>query len=761
MTLTVSRDDALWAYRMLLGREPESEEVLQQHAASYPDRTALISGIVASPEFSQSASSAMALWNSALPTSGAQRVSPSGGKILLIGNCQSSPLSNCIQALTGNILPSYIEIVPNRLHEIETNKIDLLPLLRTHELIFVQSRFKDLLFEKYPQAGHKFLIFPNISFPAFHPDLVYITATRDGGLLQGPLSDYHSSLALYGFLNGMNIGETISLFRDEIYEALGFFDYWDKSVQWLQREVSYCGYLEPVSRDMGFSLDALLGSWTRRGCFMHSVNHPKTFVIADLARAILAMADIPVLPGNPENYVRDEFADGNVWPVYPEIGARFGIPGDYFFKRSKFACPPDKSVSFLDLEGFVQESFDAFAAVARDDLFCERLNSPAYTELDETLKKIAAHKRPSAETSGTKLAAQRLPHSGSSPYRDLPSYQFWRKSVEAIPMRDVDPVVRAPFKIARLTKVATAGSCFAQEISRLLLRHGLNYYMTEPPPIDLSPEVAVKRNYGVFSARYGNLYTAKQLLQLFECAFGAFLPVDRAWRRGDGKYVDPFRSQIEPDGFATVEEVEAARIEHLSLVRRMFETLDVFVFTLGLTEAWRSKQDGAVFPLAPRVVAGEMDFARYEFVNFDVEDVSSDLEYFITRVRQVNPIAKIILTVSPVPLTATYEDCHVLVSTTYSKSVLRAAAEQVVRRRTGYCTYFPSYEIIVGNFNRGTYYESDLRSVTREGVEHVMRSFLANYCEAAASVAISESELSEVEQIARIVCDEERIVGSP
>ena len=34
-----------------------------------------------------------------------------------------------------------------------------------------------------------------------------------------------------------------------------------------------------------------------------------------------------------------------------------------------------------------------------------------------------------------------------------------------------------------------------------------------------------------------------------------------------------------------------------------FRDLDVFVFTLGLTEAWVAKADGAVFPLAPGVVS--------------------------------------------------------------------------------------------------------------------------------------------------------------
>jgi hypothetical protein len=183
----------------------------------------------------------------------------------------------------------------------------------------------------------------------------------------------------------------------------------------------------------------------------------------------------------------------------------------------------------------------------------------------------------------------------------------------------------------------------------------------------------------------------------------------------------------------------------------MFADLDVFVFTLGLTEAWRAKSDGAVFPLAPGVAGGVFNPDIYEFVNFGVAETVQDLKGFVARLARVNPRARVILTVSPVPLIATYEARHVLVSTTYSKSVLRVAAEEVARSSTN-VTYFPSYEIVTGNYNRGRYFESDLRSVTRAGVEHVMRMFFRHF---ARDVAIAEA----VRQTMDIVCEEERLAA--
>jgi hypothetical protein len=324
-----------------------------------------------------------------------------------------------------------------------------------------------------------------------------------------------------------------------------------------------------------------------------------------------------------------------------------------------------------------------------------------------------------------------------------------------VALRDIDPVIRPRFRIARSDKIATAGSCFAQHISQALRRNGFPVLVTERP-VGLKPKEAVRRQFGIYTARYGNLYTARQLLQLFDRAFRSFKPVDGSWVRPDGRLVDAFRPQVEPDGFATATELAKARTAHLQAVRRMFERLDVLIFTLGLTESWRNRADGAVYPMAPGVVAGEMDTARYEFVNFQVADVVADLRAFLTRLRAVNPGARLILTVSPVPLIATYEDRHALVATTYSKSVLRAAAEEIVRDDPA-ADYFPSYELITGSHTRGAYFEDDLRSVTATGVDHAMRLFLAHYLAAETKSTLADDLAREAEQVSQIICDEDAI----
>lgn len=348
------------------------------------------------------------------------------------------------------------------------------------------------------------------------------------------------------------------------------------------------------------------------------------------------------------------------------------------------------------------------------------------------------------------------------PYRSAPDYVFWRRSLADIEPSIVDPVVRFPFQISPGDKVSTGGSCFAQHIARYLAKSGYNYFIAERGHPVLSQEALVRFNYGVFSARYGNIYTSRQLTQLLLRAYGEFKPVDDIWRRDDGRILDPYRPTIQPNGFATLEELNRDRLQHFAAVRQVIEESDVFVFTLGLTESWLNRNDGAAYPICPGVSGGSFDRTEHMFHNEDVSEVVSNVSAFIVAMRARNPRVRIILTVSPVPLAATAEDRHVLVSTTYSKSVLRVAAEMLVRSHEG-VGYFPSYEIITGNYSRGRYYARNLRDVLETGVQHVMALFFKHVTAAGSLTAelmedaalATDVVLQRSEALAKVVCDEE------
>lgn len=359
----------------------------------------------------------------------------------------------------------------------------------------------------------------------------------------------------------------------------------------------------------------------------------------------------------------------------------------------------------------------------------------------------------------------------SHPYRSIGRYARWDTAFNGVEPAAVDPVVRFGMTLTREHRVVTAGSCFAQHIGRYLKREGFNYLVTERGHPLLNDETRAAFGYGFFSARYGNIYTTRQLLQLFRRAYGTFTPSDDVWERG-AIFADPFRPNIQPGGFPTRQELEADREQHLAAVREAFEQLDVFVFTLGLTECWAARKDGAVFPLAPGVAGGTFDHKAYEFTNLTVDDVTSELREFIGLLRSVNPNAHVILTVSPVPLMATAVDQHVLVSTTYSKSVLRVAAQMTTETLDG-VYYFPAYEIVTGNFSRGSYFADDLRSIREEGVKHVMSLFFSHATNAAPSkrrtrLIKREANSDEAyraferknDELVEVLCDEELLTAA-
>ncbi|EKO3621458.1 GSCFA domain-containing protein [Vibrio metschnikovii] len=349
-----------------------------------------------------------------------------------------------------------------------------------------------------------------------------------------------------------------------------------------------------------------------------------------------------------------------------------------------------------------------------------------------------------------------------NPYFKIPKYAKWSKVISNKSARDVDPLVNVLFTINENDKIVTAGSCFAQHIAKYLKRKGYNYFISEKPHPLLNEKMILEDNYNVFSARYGNIYVARQLNQLFDRAFGYFKPVENYWfDKKKNAYVDPFRPTISSSGYSSIHECVVDTENHLKHVRNLFENLDVFVFTFGLTESWISMVDGAVFPLCPGVSGGEFSEEKYIFHNMSSKEIKIDFLEFARKLRRINPKSKIILTVSPVPLAATMSSEHILTANSLSKAKLVVAAREISEEIEN-TIYFPSYEIITGSFNKGSYFEDNLRDVTSIGVEHVMSCFEKNICSNQTIHNINENNINDVDmayyhnmsKCADIICEE-------
>lgn len=310
-----------------------------------------------------------------------------------------------------------------------------------------------------------------------------------------------------------------------------------------------------------------------------------------------------------------------------------------------------------------------------------------------------------------------------SPYKGLDPRAFWSSGVAEQSPLAMDDLYRRKFGIRKSEAIATAGSCFAQHIARHLKGRSFNVMQMEPAPAGMSEESAKARSFGIYTCRYGNIYTPAQLLQLAREALEGHEPAEPIWEK-NGRFYDAQRPGVEPEGWATAEEAMLARRFHLRNVAEMFMEMDVFVFTFGLTEAWIHRESGTVYPTAPGTIAGTFDPEVYAFHNYTHSETIEAFSSFLKLMRaHRGRRLKCIITVSPVPLTATACGDHVLSASTYSKSVLRGVCGELSQRNK-MIDYYPSYELITAPSSRGIFYERNLRSVSAPGVENAMRVFL-------------------------------------
>lgn len=340
----------------------------------------------------------------------------------------------------------------------------------------------------------------------------------------------------------------------------------------------------------------------------------------------------------------------------------------------------------------------------------------------------------------------------ASPYEGLEDRAFWRAGVVEAGSYPPPGIYRPKFDVPKDLPIFTAGSCFAQHVGRTLARAGYDVIDTEPLPAFVPAEVAQRHGYKLYSARFGNIYTVRQFHQLLLEATGGFTPADPIWER-DGAYYDALRPGVMPGGLATPEHVAEARGLHLRAVQEAVARTGLVVFTLGLTETWVHRPSGTVYPTAPGTIAGRIDPSVHGFVNFRAAEVRRDFEMVREIFRAANPEVKFLLTVSPVPLTATASGDHVLPATIYSKSVLRTVAGELAQDFAD-IDYFPSYEIVAAHPSAGRFFAPNMRSVKPRGVRRVMRAFLAAHGDADAPPPAKRAAPDEAPE-SDVICEEE------
>ncbi len=253
------------------------------------------------------------------------------------------------------------------------------------------------------------------------------------------------------------------------------------------------------------------------------------------------------------------------------------------------------------------------------------------------------------------------------------------------------------------SRIATIGSCFAAEIAAAMERLGLQGAMHPT----------------------GLFYTSTTVRQEIERVFGGWdARLDEPLWRVKGGWVHPFKDyqSVFPN------EADCAAWSD-DLDRRgdkLFRTADVIVITLGLIEAWRNPKTGCHYRQIPHPEV--FPTLGCIFSRLSVADMLDDLER-IWQVLHENTKARLILTVSPVPLHATMTRHDVRVANTESKARLRAAVSEFVEQHSD-VLYFPSFEMVTTAERLSDFMLEDGRHVSRRGVDFILQQFLMTFGEA-------------------------------
>jgi hypothetical protein len=252
---------------------------------------------------------------------------------LLLYNCQVMGLGNSLNLLSDDIDVEYYD--PGGFRKQASS---IRGRLRDYDRILVAPQLERELGEEW--VGHaKVWRIPTISFNAYHPDICYLL--ESGSAVKGPLGDYHSLIAYAAFECGLSETSTLTLYRESMYDSLGYFQRWDHARSTL---------IENFTRN-GMDIAAKFVDWSRTGPFMYSFNHPRVHCVRDVAEAILTRAGLDSIYR--DALPHDNLANGPIFPVYPEIAARLGVEGSHLFKLSG-------KYQFIRLEEFISESFHIY-----------------------------------------------------------------------------------------------------------------------------------------------------------------------------------------------------------------------------------------------------------------------------------------------------------------------------------------------------------------------------------------------------------------
>ena len=274
------------------------------------------------------------------------------------------------------------------------------------------------------------------------------------------------------------------------------------------------------------------------------------------------------------------------------------------------------------------------------------------------------------------------------------------------------------FNLAKNSKVFTIGSCFARSIEEALA-NDFQFPITQYVGDD--NEYKARRKRGILNKFTPSsiLHELNWLLNIFDGADFTQTTKDFfSYKVNEEYYIDLGLQHYVPIN----KERFLNRRKEIYNIYSELKHCDSIIITFGLIEEWKFKKN----PIQHAPNRKEMlkkDNNKFIFNILTINDTEKIISEIIDKLFLINQKIKVILTVSPVPLEATFSNEHILVANSLSKSTLRSSLKNLVDKKN--VDYFPSYEMV--NAYGPNAFEKDLRHVKSEIVQNVFNIFKKTY----------------------------------
>jgi GSCFA family len=251
--------------------------------------------------------------------------------------------------------------------------------------------------------------------------------------------------------------------------------------------------------------------------------------------------------------------------------------------------------------------------------------------------------------------------------------------------------------LSRGMRITAFGSCFAANITRHLSAIGF--------------DVSGDRDPEVYISRLGDaMVNTQAILGQFQWALENKTPDEALWHGFDAQ------------AYGCDEDIRLR-------TRAVLLATEFFIVTLGLSEVWYDTVTGGTFWRA--VPEDAFDPARHKFRVQSFAQTKSDIEEIHRLIRTHVPNAKVLFTLSPIPLAATFRPVSCLTANAASKAIIRAALDEFMREHESELNqslfYFPSMELVTRGFIDP--WGEDERHPQSYVIDAVMKVFEASFCE--------------------------------